>query len=365
MSQSSTSKLQTVHDILCREIREKHQVGDRLPTEHELAARFGCSVATISKALSLLAHDGWVERRPRAGTKVIRNTAAASTAKSDIKLEAFAFVYPSEKHEAILRTVRGFQDAAIEADCRVLTITTGADCDKEIEFLGRISEFAVNGAVLHPVLLTPSEHTRFAQKVINCPVPIVLSGMRLAGVDNPSVGIDGFHAGYTATNYLVKRGLKKIGFLTNNAGAMEKYYGGYQWALEEAGITPSAEWELLEATMHPNYEDPQKEPLALGHQYLSKDRGVEGVVCPCDGMAVALIQAALERGLKVPEDLKVVGTDDVEIARTSLVPLTTYHVPYEEIGRKTFEVLKATVAGTFTGFSRVNVRGDMVVRTSA
>ncbi len=365
MSQSSSSKLHTVHEILRREIQENHQIGDRLPTEHELAARFNCSVATISKALSLLAHDGWVERRPRAGTKVIRIAAATPAAKSSIKLEALAFVYPSEKHEAILRTVRGFQDAAIEADCRVLTITTGTDCEKELEFLGRISEFAVNGAVVHPVLLTPEEHTRFAQKVISCPVPIVLSGMRLAGVDNPSVGIDAFHAGYAVTNYLIRRGVKKIGFLANNAGAMEKYYAGYQWALEEAGLASNPKWELLEATMHPNYDDPQKEPLALARQYLSEDRGMEGVVCPSDGIAVALIQAALERGLRVPQDLKVIGTDDVAIARTSAVPLTTYHVPYEEIGRKEFEALKATVAGTFTGFARINVRGEIVVRESA
>lgn len=365
MTQSGSSKLQAIHDALRQEIIDKHQVGDRLATEQELAGRFECSVATISKALSVLAHDGWVERRPRAGTKVLRNSAASPSTATGLKLDALAYVYPSEKHEGMLRSVRGFQDAAIEADCRVLTLTTGASYEKEIEFLGRISEFAVKGAVLHPVLLTPTEHTRFAQSLLNCPVPIVMMGMNLAGIDCPSIGVDGFHAGYTATRHLLSRGIKRIGLVTNNLGAMEKYYAGYRWALEEQGVMPHPEWELLETGMNPNYENPLEEPLALARKYLDRSAGVEGVVCPFDGLALAMIQTALERGIRVPEDLKVVGSDDMELARTSLVPLTTYRVPYEEMGRKAFEVLQQVVNGTFSGFSRVSVRGEMVVRESA
>lgn len=366
MKRLAGSKLQTIHDLLRREIEGSCQPGDRLPTEPELAARFRCSVATISKALSLLAHDGWIDRRPRTGTKVLRVTPAAGVSSpSGLQLDALAYIYPSEKHEGIWRAVRGFQDAALEAGSRVLTLTTEADCEKELAFLGRISEFAVRGAVVHPILLTPQQHARFAEKLAGCPIPLVLSGMAISGTACPSVGADAFHAGYSVTRHLVDRGMRRIGFVTNNAGAMERYHAGYLWALEESGIVPLPSWGLLDSGMRPDYEDPETEPLALSRRYLESGPGVDGVVCPYDGLAVAMIRAAQERGLEVPRDLRVVGIDDMEAARSSPVPLTTYHMPFEEMGRREFAALQAVVAGTFSGFGRINVRGRMVVRESA
>jgi DNA-binding LacI/PurR family transcriptional regulator len=82
-------------------------------------------------------------------------------------------------------------------------------------------------------------------------------------------------------------------------------------------------------------------------------------------MAVGLTKAAAESGLRVPQDLLITGVDDFSISKTSHPPLTTYHVPYNTMGQRAFEVLQSLVARTETGGEEVLVRGKIVVRESA
>ncbi|AHF92859.1 transcriptional regulator [Opitutaceae bacterium TAV5] len=373
MTPVASKKVRNIHaDLRERVLACEWQQGETLPTELELAERFGCSPNTIAKAMALLAHEGLVERRARAGTRILRNTpatepASSHTGEGGVELDAFAFIYPSEQHEGIRRAVQGFQAAAHERERRAVMLTTGSDYRKEAEYVSRLSEFHVRGAVLYPNVRVPGDLAALSHLLVSARFPIVLSSVNLLGMGCPAVTVDAFHAGYTMTRHLLKQGLREIGFFSNRAGSvsMRDRYMGYRQAMEEAGLPMPTERVFLEPVMNPDYADPLREPTELARGYLAQARGVEGVVCNTDFLALGLLRAAREIGIRVPHDLRVTGIDDYALASQGDIGLTTYRVPDELIGRRAFEVLEERVRNPRGPIPEIQLRGEIVVRESA
>lgn len=361
-----SSKVETAYRLFESRIRAgEWTVGFCMPTEFELAAELGCGRNTISQAITRLVHEGLVERRKRAGTRVIRRAAPAVEAR--VELDAFAFIYASPKHEGTWRMVRGFQDAAQDRFRRVVTLSVGDDYAKEGEYLRRLPEFGVRGAVIYPVLPSLEAQVQFSKILVESKFPVVLADLNIPNLGCPGVIVDGFHAGYTMTQYLLKQGLQRIGFFCNHslAPSVVDRYQGYCWALEEAGLPLELDLVLREPSMHPNYDDPLREPTALGHGYLERPSRPEGVVCSNDFLARGLLRAAAEKGVAVPDDLKVVGIDDLAPEAGDTIGLTTYHVPFELMGRTAFETLQALCDERTLPDAEIRSRGHLILRQSA
>ncbi|XHR31173.1 MAG: LacI family DNA-binding transcriptional regulator [Chthoniobacteraceae bacterium] len=360
----SPKKHEAIYERLRQEILTgKWPMGAKLPKEAEMARLLGCSIGTLSKAVGLLVHEGLVERRPRAGTQVLRNTIESAGAAA--RLDAFAFIYPGEQHEGIWRLVKGFNDAACEEQRRVVMLSTGPDYQKEAEMLGRLSEFDVKGAVIYPVMSSPEDQIHFSQMLLATKFPLVLAEVSLPGLGYPAVVADGLHAGYTMTRHILGQGKKRIGFFSNYSWIpfMRDRYLGYRCALNEAGIPEQAQWVMLEGSMHPDFADPLREPTELARGFLRNCGKLDGVVCANDFLAFGLIHAAREMGIRVPEDLKVTGIDDYAMAPLGILPLTTYRIPYEAMGRKAFERLSEACSQTL--ILETQLKGSLVVRQSA
>jgi DNA-binding LacI/PurR family transcriptional regulator len=269
----------------------------------------------------------------------------------------------------VWRTVKGFQDAATQAGRRVVMLSAGSDYLREMEMIARLSEFDVRGAVLFPVIQTPEDQVALSRLLVESRFPIVLAGMYLPGLGRTAVMTDGFHAGYTMTRHMLSRERRQVGFFSNYAWApfMRDRYLGYRWALEEAGIPESADIVYLDPVMTPNFEDPLAESRTMARTYLQRAAGkVDAVVCADDLLALGFIEAAGERGLKVPGDLLVSGIDDYSsLPQISQVELTTYHIPFEEMGCRAFGVLDTLLEKEADQVGDVQLRGKLVIRRSA
>lgn len=361
----SSKKFNAVFESIREEIISgEWQLDAKLPSAEELALRFDCSAGTVSKALTVMVHEGLVKRRARAGTFVTYGSADSAS----VQLEAFAFIYPNEQHEGIWRTVKGFQDAARDAGRRVVMLASGVECKKEIEFVSRLSEFDVRGAAIYPMIQSPQDQVSFSQLLVKSKFPIVLAEINLPGLGCSSAVIDGFHAGYTMTKHMVEQGAKRIGFFSNFAWApfMRDRYQGYRWALDEAGIAEPAGGVYLDAAMHPNFQDPLAEPTAMARKFFNKACQLDALVCADDFLALGCITAAQERGWSVPGDLLVSGIDDYSALAASYgIPLTTYRIPFEEMGRRTFEILDRIHRSETTTPEECQIRGKLIVRQSA
>lgn len=366
MQEELQNKQEFVYSQLRDRILSGHwTIGDQISTEDQLSTEFRCSRGTISRAVARLVQEKLVERKTRSGTRVISNSISRSA--STLDLDACAFIHPSDQHEGVWRTERGFQQAAHSAKRRTFMLSTGTDFRREAEIVGRLIEFNVKGAVLFPVILTPQEMAYYTQMICACPLPIVLVELNIPGIGRPSVVVDGLHAGYTMTRHLLQQGLRRIGFLANYAWApyIRDRYLGYRQALEEAGVPFDESCVSMESAMRPNFEDPLQDSIRSAHQYLDKNTNLEGVVCSHDFIALGLMQAAQARGIRIPESLKVTGIDDYGISSVGEVPLTTYRVPYEKIGQQAFETLNILMRGETCSPLETQVRGEIVVRQSA
>lgn len=358
------NKVHLVEEALRQEIlAQRWAVGEKIPSESELALRFDCSIGTVSKAVSMLAHDGLVQRKTRLGTWILRNEPEVVEAQ----LDAYAFIYPSDKNEGIWRSVAGFQGEAQKRNRRVVTLSCGTDYRKEAEYLARLAEFDVRGAVMHPVTQTSQDYVNFLQMLVATAFPIVLVGVSVTGVSCPAVMTDGFHAGYIMTRHLLERGLTRVGFFTDHARGLtlRDRYQGYRWALKEAGVEENQDWLWLDESFRPNDDDPLVVPMRMATDYLRRATGVQGVVCSHDFLAVGMIRAARELGLSVPQDLKVTGIDGYGVANQGDISLTTYQGCPELAGRKAFELLDDLVRGVPVANREVLMRGELLVRESS
>ncbi len=341
------------------------KVGDQMPTEDELAEQFRCSRGTVSKAVGWLVHAGLVERRTKVGTRVVRNSLARTTTLP-LALDACALISPGDQHEGIWRVERGFQEAAREARRRIIMITTGEDLRKEAEIVGRLAEFDVKGAVIYPVISDPKDQIYFSQMISSSPFPVVMVEFSIPGVWRPSVVADGLHAGYVVTKHLLDQGLRKIGFLTNYAWApfVRDRYQGYRQALLEAGVVEDRQNILLEFAMRLQFDDFLREPTELARTFIQNHRDLEGIVCGSDWLAHGCLTAAEEMGIKVPQELKVVGIDGFKTLPYS-DKLTSYHIPYEEMGRQAFQTLESCFDGKQPAVMERQLRGTLVTKISA
>jgi GntR family transcriptional regulator, arabinose operon transcriptional repressor len=358
----ASSKVEKAYDRFQANIlKGTWPVGHVIPNESQLAVELHSSRPTISKAISRLEHEGYVERRRRVGTRVLRNAIEGNAPK--VQLDAYAFIFPSKKHEGLRRILQGFQNAAYDLERRSLTLATGPDYRKEIEMLGRLSEFDVRGCVISPSIMTFEDRIHFSQILLSRKVPYVLAGLSFPGSGVPSVDMDGFHAGFTVTQHLLSLGARKIGFFASNmlAPIARDKYLGYRRAMEDAGLAVESAPDCAEMTEHADYDDPTAEPMEMARAYLKKHETLDGVVCLYDFLALGLIKAALELGLRVPEDLKVVGVDGFGESEG----LTTYRVPYEQIGSLAVRLLDRLVNGEKLERLEFQLPGELIVRKSA
>jgi len=361
MSDRSPSKQKDVYDDLRQKIAGGiFKEGDLLPTTQELSKAFKCSVGMVSKAITRLIHEGLVEQRRRLGTRVIKNRS--------VQLDAVAFIFPSEHHEGIRRIGQGFQEAAHAVQRRVVMLSTGTDYHQEGEIIGRLDEFDVKGAVVYPVLPEPQDRVHFEQMLLRCRFPVVLA-TALPGFGCPAVDQDGFHAGWTMTRHLLERGLRRIGFLANYAWmpAVRENYLGYRQAMEAAGISIQPDWVVLDPDIQPDFEHPLVEGGGVVSRFLQSavEGDLEGVVCSDDFLALVCLASARERGISVPDKFQVAGIGDYSISAQSNPPLTTYHLPFEEIGRQSFQTLNQLLQGGKPVEREIQLRGSLVVRQSA
>ncbi|AHF89820.1 transcriptional regulator [Opitutaceae bacterium TAV5] len=374
MLTESQKKADFVFTELERRIAEGvWKIGEQIPTEAELAEEFSCSRGTVSRAIARLSHEKLVERRTRAGTRVVQRPQTGAHSRNGgahaLDLDACACIYPSVEHEGIAMIVQGFQSAANEARQRVMMLTTGMNFRKEAEIVGRLGEFNVRGAVIYPVIRSPQDQVYYMQMILACPYPVVMVGVNLPGVNRPGVVSDGQHAAYTMTRRLLDQGLRRIGYLSNYAWvpSTRDRYLGYRQAMSEAGVFDDS-LAHLESRMQPRFDNPLEEPTQIARDFFDRmwtrhPGGLEAIVCAEDFLAHGCITAATERGLRVSTasgDLKVTGIGGFRNLPRLDLPLTTYRMPFSHMGATAFRVLNEQIAGRYDGPLETILRGEPV-----
>lgn len=189
--------------------------------------------------------------------------------------------------------------------------------------------------------------------------PIVLQG-ELVGFDGPSVDVDNHAAAVTAVNHLIGLGHRRIACITNgprNFTAAAARLSGYRHALVEAGIAPD-----------PTLEGAANFDASSGHEAILRILDAAGsapdaVFAASDVVALGVLGGLRQRGLRVPDDLSLIGFDDISLAGHVHPRLTTIRVPARQLGEATGRAMIERLAGDFMA-TRTLLPTQLIVRDS-
>ncbi|MFD8068696.1 substrate-binding domain-containing protein, partial [Streptomyces parvulus] len=251
--------------------------------------------------------------------------------------------------------------AAREAGLGVMVCNSAQNPGEEAEYLSLFAEQRVRG-----VLLTPADATgRNIEGFRRHNIPFVLVDRVAEGTTECSVSVDDVAGGALAVRHLVDAGHRSIAYVSGPPGLnqVRDRRTGALAALAEAGLGPGALREL----------PTERLDVAAGRDAGARLLGLAdrptAVFCANDLLALGVLQALYAAGVSVPDDLAIVGYDDIEFAAAAAVPLTSVRQPAVTMGAMAAELLleETELAGTDRTHPhrRVVLQPELVVRRSS
>ena len=348
-----------IYEELLSEIQSGvYQPGDRLPSEALLCERFDASRITVAKAFENLQREGLVLRRPGSGTYVER--------PAEEEPMRFGVLIPelgaTEIFEPICHGILNAPSARSHSLAWGNTAELARASQNGAESLCRqyIAQ-KVNGVFFAPVEYADDKeptNRRIADMFARANIPLVLLDRCLERYPDRCefdlVGIDNQRAGYVLTRHLLRAGAKRIVFAArpNSAPTVEGRAAGYREALW-AGQDGSHGKVILA-----DFEDTK-----AVRQMLDRERP-DGIVCANDVTAAKLMATVIALGRRVPEDIRIVGLDDVSYAKYLPTPLTTLRQDCTEIGAVAMFVMLERIKRPSHPVMDVRVKTELVVRAS-
>ncbi len=300
------------------------------------------SAATKDKILQIMKEQNYVPNKLAQGL-VTKRTKTIGLLIPDIRNPFFTDIS------------RGAEDYARKEGYNIIFSNTDEDYEKEVQCVSMLCEKMVDGIIFAPSSNTSEEENRYS----DLKIPIVLVDKHI-DIQNAKgvVKVDNKNGTYESTKHLIKQGHKEILYLSGplkNDIAKERL-NGYIRALEKNGGVFKKE-NVIEGQY--KYE--------WSYEYIkSLDKiNFSAICCANDLIAIGAIQALRERNLKIPQDISIVGFDDIQTAKLIDPSLTTIRQPAYEMGQKASEILINSLNNKNTDSTGViTFKPTLIVRNS-
>jgi LacI family transcriptional regulator len=269
-------------------------------------------------------------------------------------------VMPDISNPFFSGVARGVETTAYSKGYSILVCNTEEDPQREMDVLELLLEKWVDGLVLCSTRL---EQRKLHSILVQYPAAVLINN-QLEGQDElvniGSVMIDDKAGGQMVTYHLIKRGHTVIGFLSGPTIAQSSRWRdfGYRQALTEAGLPCRS--ELVLACL-PTVEGGQEAATRL----MTAHPDITALFCYNDLTAIGAMQACARLGRKIPDDLAIVGYDDIMLAALVTPPLTTCRVAREELGGLATSLLLERLAGCTENCEKRILQPELIIRASA
>ena len=246
------------------------------------------------------------------------------------------------------------------ADMHLLSAIDGGDPLRERAYLDLFERQRVAGLVITPVTDLEPDLARLRRAGL----PSVLSAQRATNAEQPSVSVDHRRGGRLAAEHLLATGRRRLAFVTDTL-ELHQIADRFQGAMAAVAEQPGATLEVVSAPSRSVAGGEEAAAQLLGRTPATRP---DGVFCVNDLVALGLC-SGLRHAVSIPEDLAVVGYDDIEFARLGVVPLTTISTPQEDMGVAVAELLLSEIAADASipsaGVRQVELEPRLVVRASS
>ncbi|AZN43134.1 LacI family DNA-binding transcriptional regulator [Paenibacillus albus] len=248
------------------------------------------------------------------------------------------------------------EEAASENDYNLLVCNISENIDKEHKYLNVFQEMRVEGIIIM--------HEKINEDIRNLiqkmKIPVIFSSVKPMGQEFVSVIVDDYKAAYDATAYLIGLGHEAIGFLGGDMRDItsgQNRYSGYRNALTDSGIKIIHE--------HIRFGDYKvKSGYEQMKELLRVKQPPTAVFAVSDDMAVGAMNCIRDNGLRVPEDISVMGFDGSQLTELTRPTLTSMEQPIHEMGKVTMKVLLGQVENGDVPTSDIILEHRLVARES-
>ncbi len=281
-------------------------------------------------------------------------SAVARSLKND-RTHTLGMMIPNNSNPYFAEIIQSLEDACFELGYNIILCNSYDDPKKQAAYIRVLMEKRIDGLIL----VSSGSDEELTRLLADEGIPKVLVDRELDGVSADFIEADHEDGGYQATQYLISLGHRHIACVAGpqNILASAARIKGYQRALREAGLNFNPDYLIYADFTSLGGFNAFQHLLALPAR-------PSAIFASNDLMAIGGICAANQVGIRIPDDLSVLGYDDIALASFSTPPLTTIAQPKQAIGRLTAEVLIDRIKHPDVSLRRELIKSKLVVRAS-
>jgi len=326
----------------------------------EVAAAAGVSLGTVSNVLNrpdrVSARTRERVERAMAELGFVRNESARLLRAG--RSSTLAYVMLDVTNPFFTDVAQGIESAAEQHDLSLFLCNSDNSAARERTYLTRLQEQRVQGVLVTPV--DPSEP--LLDEVVRLGTPVVIVDRTRDAETHCSVAVDDVLGGRLAVEHLLDLGHLRIAFVggPERIGQVRDRRAGARHALTAAGHDPDGLVEVATEALT------VAEGRSAGERIAGMSAGSRptAAFCANDLLALGLLQTFVSLGFRVPEDVAIVGYDDIEFAEAAAVPLTSVRQPRRQLGRRATELLLDETSNPDHQHQQVLFTPQLVARAS-
>ncbi|WP_462053984.1 substrate-binding domain-containing protein, partial [Vibrio cholerae] len=329
-----------------------------MATMKDIARLAGVSTSTVSHVInkSRFVSDEIAERVNNAAQQLNYAPSALARSLKMNRTKTIGMLVTTSTNPFFGEVVKGVERSCYHQGYNLILCNTEGDNQRMKASINTLLQKRVDGLLLMCSTLE-GERLDVFDRYPDIPIVVMDWGPILFASDK--IQDNSLQGGYMAAKHLIECGHKEIGCITGPLirHQAQMRYEGYKRALAEAGIAINPDW-IVESDFE----------CEGGYQAFEKlyQRGKlpSALFVSNDMMAMGVIQAASQRGLRVPDDLSLIGYDDVHIAKFMTPALTTIHQPKYRLGKAAVDTLLYRLENPDTTAQVVQLEPTLVVRSS-
>ncbi len=327
----------------------------RAVTISDIAAQAGVSTPTVSRVLNRRS-DVSPKTRERVEQLLREHGYQRRGSRTEERAGLIDLVFNDLDSPWAVEVIRGVEEAAHAAGVGTVVSAIHRRRSSARRWLENLRARASDGAILVTTALDPDLHAELRR--LHVPA-VVVDPAGLPDLDVPTIGATNWAGGLSATGHLTALGHRRIGFVAGRPGlwCSRARLDGYRAGLESIGL-------VVDPDLVVPGEFDYASGFAGGTRLLELPDPPSAVFAASDEMALGVYEAARKRGLRVPEDLSVIGFDDLPQACWASPPLTTVRQPLAEMGMLAVRTVLRLIDDERLESTKVELATEVVVRES-
>jgi LacI family transcriptional regulator len=312
-------------------------------TIKEIAKLADVSIATVSKVVNHKDEKISSPTRDRVlniikETGYVPNRIASSMVTK--KTNTLGLLIPDIANPFFPELARGAEDMANKMGYTLILCNSDNKVEKEDAYLEMLQEKMVDGIIF----VASSRRTELSSALQRMKVPVITVDREIPGLSvQAKITVDNESGAYEAVSHMIDRGYRKIYHLAGPQTSLpaRQRYEGYMRAMKEQNISFPEKY-LMEGRFSSNWG------VEAVSKLLEEDIEFDGLFCGNDLIALGAMKCLHQNGINVPDQIGVVGFDDINMAQLISPELTTVNQPNYEMGYKAAELLIKTIGGVKT-----------------